>query len=137
MNYFPINLFYCYEATQEHSITKQILDWASLLPESGISLAPGVTSTSDVTFTKAWNDREKKKKERGARKGRKKGGRSDEGSVRVPPITASGTDSYQRHVSLRRRLQSRFFTAALLDEKITAYYHTIISVVLSQALSLR
>lgn len=70
------------------------MDWVFFLFELGIFLVLGVISISDVIFIKVWNDREKKKKERGVRKGRKKGGRSDEGSVRVLLIIVLGTDSY-------------------------------------------
>lgn len=87
MNYVTINL-YCYQETQEYSISKQILGWAHLLPESATSLAPGVT-TRGVAFTRLRNS--EKRKKRMSWKGGEKGVREG-----VPSVPALSTDSHQR-----------------------------------------
>lgn len=67
MSCFPIYLFYCYQATQEHSITQWIP-----LPESATPLAPGVIKTKDTTFTRL-RITEKKEKELEGKEGEEEG----------------------------------------------------------------
>lgn len=126
-------MFYCYQATQEHSITKQILGWAHLLPESATPLAPAVTSTRNATFTRL--SITEKRRKRMSWKEREKGIRK--GDIKASVTSATNYSLGHWQLSETCALITCFLISASDCCKINAYYHAIIAAVLSQPSFLR